>query len=172
MDYRGLTLLAPPPPTQGLTTLAIMAFSRHFDFSALPLESAERMHLLVEAVKQAFLDRPRIGDSQILPLWTPLSSSIRNVWPQRPRPSIPGRHSSGRSPSGMARLFFFGVVDQQGRAASVFAKYLLRLGKAACRGDTGILWHNRAASFSVEAGHPNQIRPASGLSSHSIPALR
>ncbi|MFB9910694.1 gamma-glutamyltransferase family protein [Rhizobium paknamense] len=158
LDYRGLTLLAPPPPTQGLTTLAIMGILSHFDFSALPLESAERMHLLVEAVKQAFLDRLRIGD----PDFTALDASFF-LDPQRlaakakaidPRQALlwpqPFRHGE---------TVFFGVVDQQGRAASVLQSTFFDWGSGVPVGDTGILWHNRAASFSVEAGHPNQIRP-------------
>ncbi|WP_172124697.1 gamma-glutamyltransferase, partial [Devosia sp. 919] len=44
IDYRGLQLLAPPAPTQGLTTLGIMGILSHFDFSSIAEDSAEHVH--------------------------------------------------------------------------------------------------------------------------------
>jgi gamma-glutamyltranspeptidase/glutathione hydrolase len=35
LDYRGVELLAPPPPTQGATTLAIMGVLSNFDLGSL-----------------------------------------------------------------------------------------------------------------------------------------
>ena len=59
VDYRGGTLLAHPPPTQGLTTLQIMGVLERFDLSKIAQGSADHYHLLVEATKQAFMDRNR-----------------------------------------------------------------------------------------------------------------
>jgi gamma-glutamyltranspeptidase len=57
MAYRGGTLLAHPPPTQGLTTLGILGILNRFALTDWEEGSADYYHLLVEAVKRAFLDR-------------------------------------------------------------------------------------------------------------------
>ncbi len=67
IDYRGLQLFAPPPPTQGLTTLAIMGVLARLRREQAVEGSAEDFHFLVEAVKQAFLDRGAIADPDFAP---------------------------------------------------------------------------------------------------------
>lgn len=52
--YRGVELLAPPPPTQGVTTLAIMGVLANFDLARLEAGGADHLHLCVEAVKRPF----------------------------------------------------------------------------------------------------------------------
>ncbi|WP_027686743.1 gamma-glutamyltransferase, partial [Rhizobium leguminosarum] len=45
--YRGVELLAPPPPTQGISTLAIMGILSHFDMKQLTSGGADHIHLCV-----------------------------------------------------------------------------------------------------------------------------
>ena len=59
VPYRGGELLGLRPPTQGITTLEIMGTLDRFDLAAIPEGSADYYHLLVEAVKHAFIDRNR-----------------------------------------------------------------------------------------------------------------
>ncbi len=65
LPYRGLQLLAPPPPTQGVTTLEIMALLARVGIADVPAGSADFYHLLVEAIKQAFLSRGSIADPDV-----------------------------------------------------------------------------------------------------------
>ena len=48
------------PPTQGVTTLQIMGTLERFDLGSIAEGSADYYHLLVEAVKCAFMDRDRL----------------------------------------------------------------------------------------------------------------
>ncbi|MGO8034151.1 gamma-glutamyltransferase, partial [Rhizobium ruizarguesonis] len=54
-------------PTQGLSTLAIMGILAHFDLASQKASSADHLHLCVEAVKRAFLERAGIADPDVVP---------------------------------------------------------------------------------------------------------
>lgn len=157
-NYRDLTLLAPPAPTQGASTLSIMGILNHFDLAALQAGDAARYHLLVEAVKQAFLDRGQIAD----PDWTSgaadylldpdrlaAKAAVINddralAWP------VAYQHGD---------TVFFAVTDKDGRSASVLQSTYFDWGSGVMVGDTGILWQNRGAAFSTDLTHPNSIAP-------------
>ena len=64
VSYRGGTLVSQQPPTQGVTALEIMGILDKFDFSKIIEGSADYYHLLVEAVKQAFIDRNLVADPE------------------------------------------------------------------------------------------------------------
>ncbi|WP_395454344.1 gamma-glutamyltransferase family protein [Azospirillum melinis] len=158
LDYRGLTLLAPPAPTQGLSTLAIMGILCHFDLAALSPTSPLRYHLLVEAVKQAFLDRPLIADPDCAepPPWDfldpqRLAAKAAAIDPAR---ALPWPH-----PYQHGDTVYFAAADEQGRCASVLQSTYFDWGSGVLIGDTGILWQNRGAAFSTVPGDRNGIEP-------------
>ncbi len=55
--YGGGVAASFPPPTQGMSALAMLGMSEAFDMAALP--EADYVHVLVEAAKLAFADRDR-----------------------------------------------------------------------------------------------------------------
>lgn len=158
LDYRGTTLLAPPPPTQGVTTLAIMGILSRLDLGALAAGGPDHLHLLVEAVKRAFLDRHGIADPDAVAQhpgeWlsaarldahaASIDTGRAMAWPHRFR--------SGDT-------VFLAACDANGRCASVLQSLYFDWGSGVVAGDTGILWQNRGAAFSTDAGHPNCLRP-------------
>jgi len=150
--YRDLTLLAPPWPTQGMTTLQIMGILDRFDVAAT--FGASRLHLLIEAVKQAFLDRGVIADG--VPVVDALSPHKLDAKAQAIRPDAalpwPYRYQHGDT-------VFFAVCDAEGRSVSALQSTYFDWGSGVVVGDTGILWQNRGAAFSTAAGHPNRIGP-------------
>lgn len=155
--YRDVVLHAPPPPTQGITTLTAMGVLSAFDVARVAEGSAEHFHLVVEAIKQAFLRRGSVADTSAsaataaeldADLLASLASKVdltqAMTWPH------PYRHGD---------TVFFAAVDADGRCASVLQSIYFDWGSGVVAGDTGILWHNRGAAFSVQAGHPNEIAP-------------
>jgi oxamate amidohydrolase len=155
--YRGYELLA-PPPTQGVSTLAIMGVLEHFDLRAHGAGSADHIHLCVEAVKRAFLTRDAIADpdfaAQPVEEWLNpdrLAATARTI--------AVGRALAWPQPFRTGDTVFFGAVDGQGRSASVLQSLYFDWGSSVQVGETGILWQNRGAAFSVVPGHPNALAP-------------
>ncbi|HEV8674412.1 MAG TPA: gamma-glutamyltransferase, partial [Methylomirabilota bacterium] len=67
--YRGITLYETPPPSQGFAALLILGLIAGDDVSRLGHQSADSLHLLVEAKKVAFADRNRhLADPAFMPV--------------------------------------------------------------------------------------------------------
>lgn len=158
MIYRGIELLAPPPPSQGVTTLEIMGILSNFEMANAHPSSVGFYHLCVEAVKQAFLDRGRIADPDFVAQncgeWLNtlnLSGKAAEIdrenalaWP------LTYRHGD---------TVYLAAVDNEGRCASVLQSTFYDWGSGVLLGETGILWQNRGAAFSADPMSPNVLAP-------------
>jgi gamma-glutamyltranspeptidase len=158
LDYGGTTLLAPPPPTQGVSTLAIMGILARIGGDGVEEGSADHYHRLVEAVKQAFLERDRIADpdhgAQQVEDWlspTTLAAKAARIDPHWAMPWPPVFRTGD--------TVFLAATDAEGRSVSLLQSLYFDWGSGVAAGDTGILWQNRGAAFSTVSGHPNVIAP-------------
>lgn len=156
--YRDGELLGLRPPTQGVTTLEIMGILDRFDLAAIPEGSADYYHVLVEAVKLAFLDRNRyVADPDFVdvPVERLLSASTLDAHAQRIRMDRamhwPHRFKTGDT-------VYIAVADGDGNCVSMLQTVYFDWGSGVVLGDTGVLWHNRGASFSLDARSPNMLR--------------
>ena len=67
--YRGYTIHEIPPNGQGIVALIALGILEHFDMSALPADSADSVHLQIEALKLAFADaQAYVADIDHMPL--------------------------------------------------------------------------------------------------------
>ena len=65
-DWQGVTLHELPPNGQGLTVLITLGLLEHLAVAQYPVDSADSLHLQIEAMKMAFaIARPQIAD----PAW-------------------------------------------------------------------------------------------------------
>ena len=159
VPYRDGELISLRPPTQGVTTLQIMGTLNRFNLGAIKEGSADYYHLLVEAVKVAFADRDRYvsdPDFNNVPVERMLSSATldahaRSISPDRAR-AWPHVFRPGDT-------VFIGATDREGRSASLLQTVYFDWGSGVVAGDTGILWHNRGASFSTDPAHHNALKP-------------
>ncbi|AWI90979.1 gamma-glutamyltransferase [Methylobacterium sp. DM1] len=159
VPYRGGELVSLRPPTQGLTTLEIMGVLDRFDMASVLEGSADFYHLLVEAVKLAFIDRnrfiadPDFTDVPVERLLSPshLDALARSIDPRKAAP-WPHVYKTGDT-------VFIGAADRDGNCVSLLQTVYFDWGSGVVAGDTGILWHNRGAAFSTEAGHINALQP-------------
>ncbi len=157
-----------PPPTQGVSSLAILAL-----FDRLGVTDAEgfaHVHSLVEATKKAFAWRnAHVGDPSQMTAdprgfleSAHLDALARSINPKEaspwPQTALPGD------------TVWFGVVDDQGRAVSGIQSLYWEFGSGVVLPQTGLLWQNRGASFTLTPG-PNSLQPGR-LPFHTLnPAL-
>lgn len=158
MPYRDLTLLAPPPPTQGVTTLQIMGILSRLNLDGVSPGSADHIHLCVEAVKRAFIGRDAIADPDFAPAPTDdwltddaLTAQARDI---SRLTALPWPHQWQHGDT-----VFLGAIDAQGNAASVLQSTYFDWGSGVVAGDTGIIWQNRGAAFRTDPAHPNAFAP-------------
>lgn len=153
----GAQLFNMPPPTQGLSSLMILALFDRLGVTAP--EGFDHIHGIVEATKQAFLVRDReICDPQFMR--TPASEFLRDEllddlagridpaaalpWPVAP--------SAGDT-------VWIGVVDREGRSVSLIQSIFFEFGSGVVLRNTGISWQNRGCSFSLDPNARNTLRP-------------
>ncbi|MCG5072440.1 gamma-glutamyltransferase [Paraburkholderia tagetis] len=156
--YRGGELLGLRPPTQGVTTLEIMGILERFDLASIPENSADYYHVLVEAVKLAFIDRDRyVADPDFVdvPVDQMLSTQTLDAHARRIRMdrAMPWPHRFKHGDTA-----YIGATDQYGNSVSMLQTVYFDWGSGVVAGDTGILWHNRGASFSLDPKSPNVLR--------------
>lgn len=154
LAYRDVELLAPPPPTQGVTTLGIMGVLRSLAVQETEAGDTQHYHLLVEAVKQAFLDRGGIADPAFAPnVAGHLLDAARlkeKAEAVKAGEALPWPHVYRHGDTSL-----LAAVDGQGRAVSLLQSIYFDWGSGVVAGDTGILWQNRGAAFSTDPQSPN-----------------
>lgn len=157
--YRDGELLAHQPPTQGVTTLEIMGILNRFDLGNVKHGSTDFYHLLVEAVKLAFIDRDRHladPDFSAVAVDTLLSRAHLDTLASRidKQHARPWPHVFRNGDT-----VFVAAADAQGNAVSMLQTVYFDWGSGLLVGDTGMLWHNRGAAFSLDPSHPNCLAP-------------
>ena len=158
VSYRGGTLLAHQPPTQGITTLEIMGILDRFDLAKIPEGSADYYHVLVEAVKQAFIDRRFVADPKFVDVPTAKMLSPTHLEANAKKIQM-GKALAWPHVFKKGDTVFIGATDSKGNSVSMLSTVYFDWGSGVLVGDTGILWHNRGASFSLDPASPNRLQP-------------
>jgi gamma-glutamyltranspeptidase / glutathione hydrolase len=162
VEYRdGFTFYEIPPNGQGLTALLALNLVRGYELARLPHDSADRLHLQMEAIKLAFADAEAfIGDPRQveIPVSALLSDSYSNErralialdTALAPQPGTPSRHGD---------TVYLTVADGEGNMVSWIQSLYMGFGSGLTAGNTGVQLQNRGANFSLEPGHPNEASP-------------
>lgn len=157
--YRNGLAVNMPPPTQGLASLLILGQLDHFYLGRYSHLSADYVHLVVEATKQAFRLRDRhVADPDHVA--APVAELLSTAATADLADAIDVTRAApwGRG-VGPADTVWFGVVDARGRAVSAIQSIYHEYGSGVVAGETGIIWQNRGASFSLDPQHVNVLKP-------------
>ena len=172
--YRGYDIYsAPPPSSGGVALIEILNVLEKFDLASLGADSAESMHLTIEAYRRAFMDRADfMGDPDFakVPVAQLIDKNYANSW----RESInPDRASISKDLRRPAKTFndldkvakavapessqttHYSVVDQDGNAVSVTTTLNGGFGAKVMAGELGFLLNNEMDDFAAKVGVPN-----------------
>jgi len=169
-SYRGVEVAELPPPTQGATVLEILRILEGFDLSAM--STADRAHLVIEAVKVGLRDRDdHLSDPAHMPV--PAAALYADGWVEQRRAGLdlvraavpaPGRPQRG----GTAYLC---AADGDGLLVSLIQSNFLAFGSGVHVPEWGINLNNRGSSFTLEPGHVNSLAPSKRPMHTLIPAM-
>jgi gamma-glutamyltranspeptidase/glutathione hydrolase len=86
-----------------------------------------------------------------------------------PRGTAPG--AASEPPQGRGDTIYLTVADREGNVVSLIQSLFDNFGSGIVAGDTGIVMHNRGTLFSLDAAHPNALRPGKRPFHTLIPAM-
>ena len=176
--YRGFTfLLAPPPSSGGVTLCEILHVLQGYDMHALGFHSAQAVHVMVEAMRHAYLDRNTfLGDPAFVrnPVRWLLSdghiAAIRAQIGDRATPSsalVPGT-----PPEEKPQTTHYSVMDRAGNAVAVTYTLNGFFGADVMAGDSGFLLNDEMDDFTSKPGVPNLFGLVQGEANAIAPGKR
>ena len=156
--YHGYRLHEIPPNGQGLAALIALGILQHLDVQQYPVDSADSVHVQVEAMKLAFAEAHRhIAD----PAWMEVppealldadflaerAAQVRMDEAQFPKSALPTDHGT----------VYLTAADADGIMVSYIQSNYMGFGSGIVVPGTGISLQNRGAGFRLEPGHPNRV---------------
>ena len=159
IDYRGFRVTQTPPNSTGFTMLQMLKIVERFDLTAL--DPIQRIHVLVEAKKRAFVDRERYGTDPRHGA-VPLERLLSDAYADEMAASIDLARVADialAEPERAGDTTYFAVVDGEGNAVSGIQSINSGFGSGVTAGDTGVLLNNRMAYWHLTPGHANRLMP-------------
>ena len=160
MDAGGVRLHEIPPNGQGITALLALGILRHTDLGEHGVDTAESLHLQIEALKLAIADAERyVADAPSMspPFDALLDDAYLEGRARAIDPSRAGTPEHGIPPHG--DTVYVCAADAAGRMVSFIQSNYKGFGSGIVVPGTGISLQNRGAGFSTQRGHPNVVAP-------------
>ena len=185
VEFHGYRVHMPPPPSLGFQTLESLSILADDDLEALGHNSAEYLHLVLEAIKLASADRThhvRAGLPTIKALLDPGYAAERRarIDPHRAAPSEGERYLASKTgevapgdPSRYARdhTTHFEAADRLGNLVTVTQSNGGRSAAASSPGDTGIVLNNFLYWTDLDPASPTYMQPNAPRESSMSPCI-
>jgi gamma-glutamyltranspeptidase/glutathione hydrolase len=158
--FRGTALHEIPPNGQGIAALIALGILEQIDLDGLDPDSAEALHLQIEATKLAFADvECHVSDlatMRVRPadLLDPAYLKRRAQLIDRARAGNPG---AGAPTEG--GTVYLSTADASGMMVSYIQSNYGGFGSGVVVPGTGIHMQNRGFGFTLEKGHVNEVAP-------------
>jgi gamma-glutamyltranspeptidase/glutathione hydrolase len=158
--YDGWEIVTAPPPSSGGIALAeMLQILAPWDLQALP--QAQRVHLVVEAMRRAFRDRTfYLGDPDFVDVPQKLLTSADYAAGLRatihPGKATPSDLLSGQpTPLEDEETTHFSIIDAEGNRVATTQTVNLLFGSGLVPSGTGVLLNNEMDDFALKPGTPN-----------------
>ena len=172
-NYRGYDVYEFPPNTQGIAALEMLNILEGYDLKSLGYQSAEYLHILLEAKKLAFADRDTyITDPTFVHV--PVEQLLSKTYAEQQRARINSKHATPYYVGGLEKegdTMYLCVADQEGNVVSLIQSLSFGFGSGIVGGDTGVLLHNRGSYFFLDPQHVNYLQPGKRTMHTLTPAM-
>ncbi len=161
-NYRGYDVWEIPPNSSGIVALMMLNILEGYDMASMGHNSAEALHLIIEAKKLAFADRDTFvadGATNALPVDELISKDYAAVRRARIDPTNVLPNATAGDPSAHSETVYLTVVDKDRNAVSLIESIFANFGSKVVPGELGFALQNRGMGFSLEAGHRNSLEP-------------
>lgn len=156
VDYGDVRALQIPPNGQGIAALIALRILHNLDLGQYPVDSADSVHLQIEATKIGLqMAHTYVADPGYM--HTSVSDLLDEGLMRRHTESIDlGRAGASHRLPTAGGTVYLTCADAAGIMVSFIQSNYWGFGSGIVVPGTGISLQNRAAGFSLEAGHPNQ----------------
>lgn len=161
--YRGYRIVSMPPPSSGGThIIQILNMLEQADLAGMGHNSADSIHIMVEAMKRAYADRSEyLGDPDFNPI--PVAQLTDKAYAKKLFAQIDVNHASDSRqikpglelPAESPQTTHFSVVDRWGNAVSNTYTLNFSYGSGIMAKGTGVLLNNEMDDFSAKPGVAN-----------------
>jgi gamma-glutamyltranspeptidase / glutathione hydrolase len=186
-NYRGYDVFELPPNGQGIATLQILNILEGFDLKSMGRNSAETLHVMIEAKKVAWADRAKFyADPEFAKI--PLAGLLSKEYATERRKLIDPEHAvktveagvppantpilpptrlplqdaaatPKRSPTDDGDTIYMCTADDEGNMVSLIQSNYRGMGSGIVVPGVGFMFQDRGELFSMEPGHANVYAP-------------
>jgi len=162
VNYRGYEVYEMPPNSSGHILLQELNIVELFDLQGMGCNTAESVHMMVEAKKLAFADREKyMADPEWVDI--PLEGMLAKTYAAEQAERIDLGRAAFDVPAGGPEAHedttCFCTADRAGNLVCILQSIQSGFGSSLIAGDTGILLNNRMTYWHLEEGHPNCLMP-------------
>ncbi|OWO92705.1 gamma-glutamyltransferase [Rhizobium esperanzae] len=160
-NYRGYDIISSPPPSSGGVIICeILNVLEGYPLSYLGYASAETVHVMVEAMRYAYVDRnAALGDPDFVenPVEKMLDKSYAKEIAAKIDPYKAGTSANLKPLGGKEsnETTHYSIIDDEGNAVAVTYTLNGSFGAAVVAPGTGILLNNEMDDFTSKPGVPN-----------------
>jgi len=196
VSYRGYEVYKNPSATQGPAELLVLNLLEGYDLKAMGHNSADYIHVGVEAVKLAYADREKyLGDMDFIRI--PFPGLLSKDYARHRRELIDMQKASLELRPGEAEKFMTGfppvnrtvqpnlagdadhegdtsylcLVDKQRNAVSFTPSLHSGFGTGVVMGELGFIFNCRGDYYTLDPNHPNGLMPGKRPRSTLTPTL-
>ena len=160
VEYRGLTVYELPPPTQGLTALAMLARLRRFDRHALEpgvefVTAFKKIRDETYPLRNLYITDPDFSSAPLEPFLDPMHAIA---------------DTGGHLHEGGDTIYLC-AADEHGNLVSLIQSVAYGFGSGIVAEGTGMLLQNRGCYFKLDPAHVNRLEPKKRTMHTLIPAM-
>jgi gamma-glutamyltranspeptidase/glutathione hydrolase len=178
-DYRGFRIVsAPPPSSGGVVICEILNVLEGYPLSEYGFGSARAIHVQIEAMRQAYIDRNQLlGDQRFVN--NPIEQMLGKAYGARIRAGIDPRRAGvstklvpGAGFREGSHTTHYSIADRFGNAVAVTYTLNDWFGARVTAAGTGVLLNNEMDDFTAKVGVPNLYGLVQGENNKVEPGKR